>query len=171
MSRHDLQAKPDSPDVVRATVGWDRPLQTFFAQVFFRTEDEPAEGEPSSGSARSRANSSPPRPRSPLSRLMPSFLPTSTGSSLPTCSRPSASRMAASKSPPSATCSALPTEAAIRQVPAQPSRCRHEPFQGPIINGPRDHGAVAERARCAGPTRGDYHGRPGIRLHRHRRRA
>lgn len=46
MSRHDLQPKPDSPDVVRATVGWDRPLQTFFAQVFFRTEDEPAEGEP-----------------------------------------------------------------------------------------------------------------------------
>ncbi|TGX49045.1 hypothetical protein E5A73_19550 [Sphingomonas gei] len=45
MSRHDLQPKGDQPHVVRATVGWDRPLQTFFAQVFFRTEDEPADGE------------------------------------------------------------------------------------------------------------------------------
>jgi hypothetical protein len=44
MSRHDLQPKADQPHVVRATVGWDRPLQTFFAQVFFRTEDEPDEG-------------------------------------------------------------------------------------------------------------------------------
>ncbi|MEL0210745.1 MAG: hypothetical protein VW935_16530 [Novosphingobium sp.] len=46
MSRHDLEPKPDSIDVVRAVIGWDRPLQTFFAQVFFTTEDEPAEGEP-----------------------------------------------------------------------------------------------------------------------------
>lgn len=45
MSRHDLQPRPDSSGVVRATVGWDRPLQTFFAQVFFATEDEPEEGE------------------------------------------------------------------------------------------------------------------------------
>ncbi|WP_010339722.1 hypothetical protein [Sphingobium yanoikuyae] len=45
MSRHDLPPKADQPHVVRATVGWDRPLQTFFAQVFFRTEDEPEEGE------------------------------------------------------------------------------------------------------------------------------
>lgn len=45
MSRHHLQPKADQPHVVRATVGWDRPLQTFFAQVFFRTEDEPEEGE------------------------------------------------------------------------------------------------------------------------------
>ncbi|PBN42953.1 hypothetical protein [Sphingobium sp. D43FB] len=45
MSRHDLQPKADKPDIVRATVGWDRPLQTFFAQVFFRTEEEPDEGE------------------------------------------------------------------------------------------------------------------------------
>lgn len=45
MSRHDLQPKADQPHVVRATVGWDRPLQTFFAQVFFVTEDEPEEGE------------------------------------------------------------------------------------------------------------------------------
>ena len=45
MSRHDLQPRPDQPHVVRATVGWDRPLQTFFAQVFFVTEDEPDEGE------------------------------------------------------------------------------------------------------------------------------
>lgn len=45
MSRHNLQPKPDQPHVVKATVGWDRPLQTFFAQVFFVTEDEPDEGE------------------------------------------------------------------------------------------------------------------------------
>lgn len=45
MSRHHLQPKVDQPHVVRATVGWDRPLQTFFAQVFFVTEDEPEEGE------------------------------------------------------------------------------------------------------------------------------
>lgn len=45
MSRHDLRPRDDQPDVVRATVGWDRPLQTFFAQVFLRTEDEPDEGE------------------------------------------------------------------------------------------------------------------------------
>ncbi|WP_371424511.1 hypothetical protein [Tardiphaga sp.] len=45
MSRHDLQPKADQPYVVRATIGWDRPLQTYFAQVFFRTEDEPDEGE------------------------------------------------------------------------------------------------------------------------------
>jgi hypothetical protein len=46
MSRHDLEPRPDSVDVVRAVIGWDRPLQTFFAQVFFTTEDEPDEGEP-----------------------------------------------------------------------------------------------------------------------------
>lgn len=45
MSRLNLQPKVDQPHVVRAMVGWDRPLQTFFAQVFFRTEDEPDEGE------------------------------------------------------------------------------------------------------------------------------
>lgn len=45
MSRHDLKPKPGREDVVRAVVGWDRPLQTFFAQVFFATDDEPDEGE------------------------------------------------------------------------------------------------------------------------------
>ncbi|HEX7784309.1 MAG TPA: hypothetical protein VF509_16030 [Sphingobium sp.] len=45
MSRHILPPKADQPHVLRATVGWDRPLQTFFAQVFFVTEDEPEEGE------------------------------------------------------------------------------------------------------------------------------
>lgn len=45
MSRHELQPKPGRKDVVRAVVGWDRPLQTFFAQVFFETDDEPEEGE------------------------------------------------------------------------------------------------------------------------------
>ena len=45
MSRHELQPKASDPNVARATVGWDRPLQTFFAQVFFRTADEPEDGE------------------------------------------------------------------------------------------------------------------------------
>lgn len=45
MSRHDLLPRADQSGVIRATVGWDRPLQTFFAQVFFRTDDEPEEGE------------------------------------------------------------------------------------------------------------------------------
>lgn len=45
MSRHILPPKADQPHVLRATIGWDRPLQTFFAQVFFATEDEPEEGE------------------------------------------------------------------------------------------------------------------------------
>ena len=45
MSRHDLPPKPGIAGVVKATIGWDRPLQTFFAQVFFATEDEPEEGE------------------------------------------------------------------------------------------------------------------------------
>lgn len=45
MSRHDLRPKAGQPHVVRATVGWDRPLQTFFAQVFFVTDEEPVEGE------------------------------------------------------------------------------------------------------------------------------
>ncbi|MDR7103875.1 hypothetical protein [Croceicoccus sp. BE223] len=45
MSRHDLQPRPDGAGVVRVTIGWDRPLQTFFAQVFFATDEEPEEGE------------------------------------------------------------------------------------------------------------------------------
>lgn len=45
MSRHILPPKAGHPDVVCAAVGWDRPLQTFFAQVCFRTDDEPDEGE------------------------------------------------------------------------------------------------------------------------------
>ena len=34
MSRHKLLPRPDRPDIDHAIVGWDRPLQTFFAQVF-----------------------------------------------------------------------------------------------------------------------------------------
>lgn len=45
MSRYELKPKADQPDVIKAVVGWDRPLQTFFAQVFTRTEAEPEEGE------------------------------------------------------------------------------------------------------------------------------
>ncbi|MDX3911161.1 MAG: hypothetical protein QHC67_15280 [Sphingobium sp.] len=45
MSRYDLPPKPGPNDVVRACVGWDRPLQAFFAQIFTRTEAEDEEGE------------------------------------------------------------------------------------------------------------------------------
>ena len=41
MSRHILTPRPDQPEIVAIVVGWDRPLQTFFAQVFARTEAEP----------------------------------------------------------------------------------------------------------------------------------
>ena len=39
MSRHHLDPRPEASDVRRGTVGWDRPLQTFFAQIFTRSED------------------------------------------------------------------------------------------------------------------------------------
>src|SRR3546814_20395313 len=45
MSRHILTPRPGQPEIVAIVVGWDRPLQTFFAQVFARTEAEPDEGE------------------------------------------------------------------------------------------------------------------------------
>src|SRR3546814_11655619 len=45
MSRYELTPRNDQPDVIKAVVGWDRPLQTYFAQVFTRTEAEPEEGE------------------------------------------------------------------------------------------------------------------------------
>ena len=45
MSRHILPPKAGHPDVICAAVGWDRPLQTYYAQVCFRTDDEPDEGE------------------------------------------------------------------------------------------------------------------------------
>ena len=39
MSRHDVRPLPGSVVVTRGAVGWDRPLQTFFAQLF-SIEDE-----------------------------------------------------------------------------------------------------------------------------------
>ena len=46
MSRYDLEPKAETASkVVKGVIGWDRPLQTFFAQVFTRTEEEPDEGE------------------------------------------------------------------------------------------------------------------------------
>ena len=45
MSRYDLKPKAGS-GACRVVVGWDRPLQTFFAQVFTPTDDEPKESEP-----------------------------------------------------------------------------------------------------------------------------
>ncbi|WP_337847804.1 hypothetical protein [Sphingomonas sp.] len=45
MSRYELKPREDRPEIIKAVVGWDRPLQTFFAQVFTRTADEPEEGE------------------------------------------------------------------------------------------------------------------------------
>ncbi len=41
MSRYDLEAKAEQP----AVIGWDRPLQTYSAQVFTRTKAKPKEGE------------------------------------------------------------------------------------------------------------------------------
>ena len=43
MSRHDLHARPDAVVVTRGVVGWDRPLQTFFAQLFSINEEEEEE--------------------------------------------------------------------------------------------------------------------------------
>lgn len=45
MSRYELKPRGGQPDIIQAVIGWDRPLQTFFAQVFTRTEAEPEEGE------------------------------------------------------------------------------------------------------------------------------
>lgn len=44
MSRYELKPRPGN-GVIKAVIGWDRPLQSFFAQVFTPTEDEPDEGE------------------------------------------------------------------------------------------------------------------------------
>ncbi|MFD1104337.1 hypothetical protein [Sphingobium olei] len=44
MSRYELKPRPGN-GVIKAVVGWDRPLQTFFAQIFTRTDEEPEEGE------------------------------------------------------------------------------------------------------------------------------
>lgn len=41
MSRHELAPLPGAHGITRGVIGWDRPLQTFFAQLF-RTD---AEGE------------------------------------------------------------------------------------------------------------------------------
>ena len=40
MSRHELSIHPDRSDATRAAVGWDRPLATFYAQIFRRDEGE-----------------------------------------------------------------------------------------------------------------------------------
>jgi hypothetical protein len=39
MSRHDLRPRLGANIVTRGSVGWDRPLQTFFAQLFSINED------------------------------------------------------------------------------------------------------------------------------------
>jgi hypothetical protein len=43
MSRHDLRPKLDAGIVTRGSVGWDRPLQTFFAQLFSINENREEE--------------------------------------------------------------------------------------------------------------------------------
>lgn len=40
MSRHEIPAKPENSKITRGTVGWDRPLQTFFAQMFAHSDEE-----------------------------------------------------------------------------------------------------------------------------------
>ncbi len=44
MSRYELQGRADKAWVAHAVIGWDRPLNTFFAQVFSNAtgEDEVA---------------------------------------------------------------------------------------------------------------------------------
>ena len=44
MSRYDLKPKAHS-GAIAVGVGWDRPLQTYFAQVFTPTQGEPDQGE------------------------------------------------------------------------------------------------------------------------------
>ena len=44
MSRYELKPRAGN-GVGKVAVGWDRPLQTFFAQVFTPTNEEPEEGE------------------------------------------------------------------------------------------------------------------------------
>lgn len=44
MSRYELKPRAGN-GVIKVVIGWDRPLQTFFAQVFTPTEEEPEEGE------------------------------------------------------------------------------------------------------------------------------
>lgn len=43
MSRHELRPLPGSAPVTRGVVGWDRPLQTFFAQLFSINEEDEEE--------------------------------------------------------------------------------------------------------------------------------
>ncbi len=40
MSRYKLTAREDRTDIDHAVVGWDRPLETFFAQVFTKASPE-----------------------------------------------------------------------------------------------------------------------------------
>ncbi|WP_230771767.1 hypothetical protein [Sphingomonas sp. Leaf4] len=40
MSRHQLAAHPDRPEVSHAVIGWDRPLATYFVQVFSKGSRE-----------------------------------------------------------------------------------------------------------------------------------
>lgn len=43
MSRYDLQPLKEFPAILSVTIGWDRPLQTFFIQIF---EQQPEDPEP-----------------------------------------------------------------------------------------------------------------------------
>lgn len=40
MSRYKLPARADRPDIDHGIVGWDRPLETFFAQVFTKASPD-----------------------------------------------------------------------------------------------------------------------------------
>lgn len=41
MSRHILSARTDRPEVADAAIGWDRPLNTFFASVYVKVPGKP----------------------------------------------------------------------------------------------------------------------------------
>ncbi|KFG89985.1 hypothetical protein BV98_002281 [Sphingobium herbicidovorans NBRC 16415] len=45
VSRYELEPLVGAGRITGAAVVWDRPLQTFFAQVFARSEDEPDEND------------------------------------------------------------------------------------------------------------------------------
>lgn len=45
MSRHSLPPRPDVSHVIRVDVGWDRPLQIFYVQIFTSDEAEDEDGQ------------------------------------------------------------------------------------------------------------------------------
>jgi len=89
MSRRDIPIKDGERRAVRAVVGYDRPLETFFAQVF----ETDADGEEDAFLWQGTFPGELPAPRSPSSSLSVTSLQTSLPRSRPTGSRRSPSRI------------------------------------------------------------------------------